>query len=85
MTHRELMITLIIGGVFIVLGIIGFFWGRKEESSYYGSVSERIDVREFLERLPGRPEPTALRTGGKISIAVGIVLLLVSLGFYLWG
>jgi hypothetical protein len=85
MTFRDLIIMIIIGGVFVILGIIGFLWGRKEEGSYYGSVSERIDVREFLDHSPGRPEPNALRTGGKISIAVGFVVLLVSLGFYLWG
>jgi len=76
---------IIIGGVFVLLGIVGILWGKKEEGTYYNSVSERIDVREFLDRLPGRPEPTSLRTGGKICIAVGIVILLVSLGFYLWG
>ena len=85
MSQQELIITVIIGGVFIVLGIIGFLWSRKEEGAYYGSVSERTDVREFIDHTPGRPEPNALRTGGKICIAVGIVVLLVSLGFRLWG
>jgi hypothetical protein len=85
MSQQELIITAIIGGVFILLGIIGFLWGKKEEGAYYGSVSERTDVREFFERLPGRPEPAALRIGGKICIAVGIAVLLVSLGFRLWG
>jgi hypothetical protein len=85
MSQQELIITVIIGGVFILLGVIGFVWGRKEEGSYYSSVSEHVDVREFLDRSPGRPEPNALRTGGKICIAVGIVVLLVSLGFRLWG
>jgi hypothetical protein len=85
MTFHDLMIMIIIGGVFVLLGIIGFIWGKKEEGSYYGSVSTRIDVREFLDHSPGRPEPNALRIGGKICIAVGCVILLVSLGFYLWG
>jgi hypothetical protein len=85
MTFHDIVIMIIIGGAFVILGIIGFLWGRKEEGSYYGSVSERIDVREFLDHSPGRPEPNALRIGGKICIAVGIVVLLVSLGFYLWG
>jgi glycerol-3-phosphate acyltransferase PlsY len=85
MSFQELMITVIIGGVFILLGILSYFWGKKEEGAYYGSVSERIDVREFLDHSPGRPEPNALRTGGKICFAVGIVLLLISLGFRLWG
>ena len=85
MVYRDLIIMIIIGGIFVILGIIGIIWGRKEEGAYYGSVSERIDVREFLDRTPGRPEPDALRIGAKICFAVGIILLLVSLGFYLWG
>jgi hypothetical protein len=85
MTQSNLIITIIIGGVFVILGIIGFLWSKREEGAYYGSVSERIDVREFLDHTPGRPEPDALRTGGKICIAVGIVVLLVALIFYLLG
>jgi hypothetical protein len=85
MTYHDLKILIIIGGVFILLGILGIIWGKREEGAYYTSVSGRIDVREFLEHLPGRPEPGALRTGGKICIAVGVVVLLVCLGFYLWG
>jgi hypothetical protein len=85
MALHEILIIVIIGGVFVLLGIFGLIWGRKEEGSYYGSVSERIDVREFLDHSPGRPEPNALRTGGKIAIAVGVVLLLIGLGFYLLG
>ena len=85
MTQGNLIITVIIGGVFLVLGIIGFFWGRREEGSYYSAVSSRIDVREFLDHTPGRPEPNSLRIGGRICIAVGVVILLVALGFYLVG
>jgi nitrogen fixation-related uncharacterized protein len=85
MEYRDLYIMIIIGVVFLVLGILGFFWGRKEEISWYGTVSKRVDVREFVDHSPGRPEPNALRVGGKICIAIGIVLLLISLGFYLWG
>ena len=81
---QDVLITLIIGGVFIVLGIIAFVWGKIEEGAWYTSVSGRTDVREFVDHSPGRPEPNALRIGGKICIALGIVMLHVSLGFYLW-
>ena len=84
MSGSDLIIMCIIGGIFIVLGVAGIIWGKKEEGSWYSSVSERIDVREFLDRAPGRPEPGALKIGGRICIAVGIIILLVSLGFYLW-
>ncbi|HSW57526.1 MAG TPA: hypothetical protein VLH15_03940 [Dehalococcoidales bacterium] len=85
MSGQELMITAIIGGVFVLLGIIAFLWSRKEEGDWYGSVSKKVDVREFLERQPGRTEHHALRIGGKILIAVGIVVLLFALGFYIFG
>jgi hypothetical protein len=83
MTGSDLVIMSIIGGIFIILGIIGIIWGKKEEGSWYSSVSTRIDVREFLDRAPGRPEPGALKIGGIICLAVGFIILLVSLGFYL--
>jgi len=85
MTFQELTILLIIGGSFLLLGIIGILWGKKEEGAYYGSISNHVDVREFFDHSPFRPEPDALKIGGKICIALGIVLLLVGGGFYLWG
>jgi hypothetical protein len=85
MSYHELMITIIIGAVFILLGAFSFYWSKRETSSYYSNIAVKIDVREYLDHLPWRPEPAALRIGGKICIAVGIVVLLVALGFYLWG
>lgn len=85
MAERDLIIMIIIGVVFLFLGIIGILWGKKEESAYYGAVSGKIDVREFVDRNPLRPEPIALKIGGRIAIAIGIVVLLVSGAFYLWG
>jgi hypothetical protein len=82
MLYRDLYIMLIIGGVFIVLGILGFIWSKLEESSWYSAVSTRIDVREFIDRSQ---EHNGLRIGGTICIAIGIVLLLVTAGFFIWG
>jgi hypothetical protein len=85
MNHSELITTTIIGGAFVILGFIAFLWSRREEGAWYTSISKKTDVREFLERNPGRQEPNALRTGGKICIAVGIVILLIALGFFIFG
>jgi hypothetical protein len=85
MSGNDLVIGCIIGGVFIILGIIGILWGKAEEGSWYSSISTRVDVREFLDRVPHRPEPGSLKIGGRICITIGIIVLLVSLGFYLWG
>jgi hypothetical protein len=85
MAENSLIITIIIGGIFVILGIIGLLWGRKEEGAWYSSISDHVDVREFLDHSPSRPEPNALRIGGRICIAVGVAILLVALGFYLLG
>jgi len=84
MDNSELII-IIIGAAFVILGIISFLWSRKEEGAWYGSVSTKIDVREFLDRNPGRPEPNALRIGGVISVLVGVAVLMVALGIHIWG
>ncbi|MDD5701542.1 MAG: hypothetical protein PHU23_05770 [Dehalococcoidales bacterium] len=85
MTSNDLTILIVIGGVFVLLGIIAIVWGKKEENAWYGSITERVDVREFVDRSPFRPEPRSLRTGGKIAIVVGLVFLLASLVFRIWG
>ena len=78
-------ILMVMGGVFTLLGLASFFWGRSEEKKYYDTTSSRTDVREFLEHLPLRPEPGALKIGGWLAIAIGLLLLALGGGFWLWG
>jgi hypothetical protein len=85
MVRDDLIIICIIGGIFIFLGIAAIVWSKMEESSWYASIAKRVDVREFLDRVPKRPEPGSLKIGGRICIVVGILMLMVSLGLYLWG
>ena len=66
------------GGLFILLGLAAIIWGRREEKSYYDSLSTRPDAREFLEHQPQYPQPVALKIGGWIAIAIG--LLIVAMG-----
>jgi hypothetical protein len=80
----DVLIMLIIGGIFVLLGLISLLWGNREESSWWGSISEHFDVREFMDHSPGRFEPDALRIGGKIAITLGIVLILIAVGFIIW-
>jgi hypothetical protein len=84
MSNHDIIVISIIGGVFLLLGLISFLWSRREEGSWYNSVSTKIDVREFIDRNPGHPEPNSLRTGGKIFMAVGLVILLIALGFLIF-
>ena len=74
-----------LGGLFVILGVLGFVWGRHEETTYYDSIANRPDVREFLDHLPWRPEPHAIVIGGRICIAVGIFLLLFGVGWWIRG
>ncbi len=68
-----------IGGLFVLLGILVFIWGCREMDAYYTAMSQRRDVREFIERSPLRPEPQALKIGGVIAVAVGIVLVVMGI------
>ncbi len=71
------VVPVIIGGVFIILGLGALIWGKREEKSYYDVLTTREDLREFFSRWPGRPEPGALKAGGWIAIAVGVMIGLV--------
>jgi len=73
------------GGLFIILGLLALFRGRGEEKTYYNGIGARRDVREFVEHQPERPEPGALRIGGYIAIAVGLIMLAIGGGFLIWG
>ena len=72
------------GGLFILLGLAAIIWGKSEERSYYDSQSTRSDLREFLEHWPQRPQPVALKTGGWIAIAVGLLMLAMGGIIFLW-
>ena len=72
------------GGLFILLGLGAIVWGRREEKRYYDSISSRRDTREFLEHWPERPEPGALKIGGRIAIAVGLLTIVMGGAFRLW-
>ncbi len=73
---QDNIILMIVGGVFIVIGLILAIWGKREEKSYYNNLSTRPgDTREFMEHWPSRQQPGALKMGGWIAIAIGVVTL----------
>ena len=67
------------GGGFIILGIIGILWGRYEEKRLFDALAEKTDLREFSLKHVDTPQPGALRTGGWIAIALGVLLLVVGI------
>ena len=85
MPYNDFLILMGAGGLFILLGLVAIIWDKREEKRYYNALSTRPDVREYLEHWPQRPELGALKVGGWISIAVGLVMLAIGGGFWLWG
>jgi len=72
-----------LGGVFLLLGVGAYIWGRREQKSYDDSLATRTDdLREFMEHWPPRPQPGALKVGGKIAVIIS--LLLIVTGFIFW-
>ena len=83
MLEHDWLILLILGGVFILLGLGAFFWGRSEEKAYFNAISARSDVREYLNHWPPRPEAGALKIGGWIAISIGLLLAIAGFIMYL--
>ena len=73
------------GGLFILLGLAAIIWGKTEEKGYYSSLSTRTDMREYLEHSPQRPESGALKVGGWIAMAIGLLMVVMGGAFLLWG
>lgn len=71
------------GGFFVLLGIILIIWNKREREGYYNSILlTRKDIKESLTHDPDRPWLHAWRVGGKISLIIGIMLLII--GGILW-
>jgi len=83
MLQGDWLIVLIVGGVFLALGLVAILWGKREEKNYFNSIATRSDdMREFMEHWPQRPQPAALKIGGWIAITIGVIMLVV--GFIIW-
>lgn len=84
MPHRDCIILMGMGGLFILLGLATIFWGKREEKGYYDAISTRHDAREFLEHQPEHPEPGALKIGGRIALIIGLLMVTTGGAFWLW-
>jgi hypothetical protein len=72
-----------LGGFFVLLGIIFILWNRREKNKYYNSILlTRRDIRETITREHERFWLLAWQIGGRVSLIVGIVLLII--GGILW-
>ena len=71
------------GVFFILLGVAFILWNRKERKRYYNSiVLTRKDMKEFMTHEPERPWLSAWQIGGRISLIIGILLVIA--GGVLW-
>jgi hypothetical protein len=71
------------GGFFVLLGIIFILWNRREKNKYYNSILlTRRDIKETITHEHERFWLQAWQIGGRISLIVGIVLLII--GVILW-
>lgn len=71
------------GGFFVLLGIISILWNKREKRRYYNSIlTTQKDIKESLTQEPERPWLYAWQVGGRISLIIGIILLII--GGILW-
>ncbi len=75
-------ILIIVGGIFLVLGLIGLYWGAHEEKRIFEELAAKPDLREFSLKHVESPQPGALKIGGWIAIAVGVIVIAV--GIIMW-
>jgi 3-deoxy-D-manno-octulosonic-acid transferase len=76
-------IILAMGGFFILLGIIAILWNKREKKKYYNSILlTRRDIKETITREHERFWLHAWQIGGRISLIIGILLLVI--GGVLW-
>jgi hypothetical protein len=76
---------MIIGAVFLIIGILLLFLGVREEKDYYQTISNRIDVRKYLERKSDSIQSWGLKVGGIMAVVIGLVLLVMWLIFWIRG
>ena len=81
MLLRDFLIIMGTGGLFVLIGLAMFIWGKVEKGGYYDSLTTHTDVSEDLES----PEPASLKIGGWIAIAIGLLMLIIGGIFWLLG
>ena len=84
MLQGDYFILMGLGGVFLLLGMGAYIWGRREQKSYDNSLATRTnDLREFVDHWPQRPQPGALKIGSRIAVIIGLLILVTGCIFWL--
>jgi hypothetical protein len=83
MSPANYQILLGMGGFFVLLGIIFILGNKREKKKYYNSILlTQRDIKETITHEHERFWLQAWQIGGRISLTVGIVLLII--GGILW-
>jgi hypothetical protein len=82
MPQGEWFILMGVGGFFLLVGISLFFWGWYEAKRIIDALAQKPDLQEFTSGRVG-PQPASLKFGGWLSIAMGGLMLLVGIIFWL--
>jgi hypothetical protein len=83
MLQGSYQVILGMGGFFVLLGIIFILWNKREKKKYYNSILlTRRDIKETITHEHERFWLLAWQIGGRVSLIVGIVLLII--GGILW-
>jgi hypothetical protein len=83
MSQVSYQVSLGMGGFFALLGVIFILWNKKEKNKYYNHILlTRRDIKETITREHERFWLHAWQIGGRVSLIVGIVLLII--GGILW-
>jgi hypothetical protein len=83
MSGAGYQIILGMGGFFVLLGVIFILGNRREKRKYYNSILlTHRDIKETITQEHERFWLQAWQIGGRISLTIGIVLLII--GGVLW-
>jgi hypothetical protein len=82
MSQGDWYVLIIVGGIFLILGIIGIIWGIREEKKIFDALAKMPDLREFSLKHLESPQPGALKIGGWIAVGIGLIVII--LGIVLW-
>jgi len=78
MLQGSYQVILGMGGFFVLLGIIFILGNKREKKKYYNSILlTRRDIKETITHEHERFWLHAWQIGGRISLIVGIVLLII--------
>jgi hypothetical protein len=78
MSGANYQVILGLGGFFVLLGVIFILGNRREKKKYYNSILlTQRDIKETITHEHERFWLQAWQIGGRISLVVGIVLLII--------